>query len=199
VKIATALAAELDVLTQSLDGAGTDLAESMTRLAADARTAVGSYLGLSMQITVMEKTVHLTMLDEDVDFVAVRTSLFLPLSAASVDGTTTQEDVALILYAATPGAFIDLAADLAWITGQEPADFRLDEHRNPDGVADSTTLAALSHINQALGALIGQGSTPEQAERDLHARAAHTSSDLAAAAMSILAALNLPRSDAGGL
>ena len=34
--------------------------------------------------------------------------------------------VAVILYAGMPGTFVDLAADLAWLTGRPPTDFMLD-------------------------------------------------------------------------
>jgi hypothetical protein len=98
--------------------------------------------------------------------------------------------VALILYAATPGAFIDLAADLSWITGRTIADFRLDEHRTlPASYIDPTPLAAMSDIDQAIGVLIGRGSIPEHAERDLYARAVTAGTDLLGAASLILASL----------
>jgi hypothetical protein len=196
VKITAALAAELELLTQALDDPSTDLAESITRLAAAVRTAVDSYLGLSVTIAFKSEQLDLTVLDEDVDFASVRTSLFVPLAPTIIDAITTTTSVALVLYAATPGAFIDLAADLAWITGHEPAEFQLDEHRFlPHSAADPTPLAALSLINQALGVLIGRGSAPELAEQTLQARATNAGTDILQAAMSILAALRQPRSE----
>ncbi|HEY5334807.1 MAG TPA: hypothetical protein VIJ71_02160, partial [Mycobacteriales bacterium] len=123
----------------------------------------------------------------------IRTSLMVPLTTAATDASTTSASVALILYAGSPGAFVDLAADLAWITGRAPADFRLDEHRGlPAGHTNRNPLAAMSDINQALGVLIGRGSTPEQAERSLYARAATAGIDLLGAATLILAALSPP-------
>ncbi|MEO9200023.1 MAG: hypothetical protein ABI206_14840 [Antricoccus sp.] len=47
--ITPGLATELDLLTEALDLSGTDVAETMLRLAADAHTAVASYLGLSVR------------------------------------------------------------------------------------------------------------------------------------------------------
>jgi hypothetical protein len=198
VKITAALVAELDLLTQALDVPGTDVAQTMSRLATDARTAVASYLGLSVAVTASEEELDFTMIDEGLDLASARTSLLVPLSAPTVDGTT-RASVALIFYAAAPGAFIDLAADLAWITGRDPADFRLNEHRTvPHSAADPAPLESLTRINQALGVLIGRGSTPEQAERDLYARAARTDSDIRDAAISILATLKPPTSESDG-
>lgn len=198
MQLPAALAAELEPLTQALDIPGTDVAESMTRLATAAQTAVDSYLGLCVAITDKSEQLHLTVLNEGVDSASVRTSLLVPLSPATIDGIITTASVELILYAANPGAFIDLAADLAWITGRELAEFRLDEHRSrpPHSAANPTPLSALSYINQALGVLIGRGSAPEQAEQDLHARAAKAGTDILQAAMSILAPLKPPQSRA---
>ena len=144
MKISAALAAELELLTQALDVPGIDVAESMTRLAAAAQTAVDSYLGLCVAITDRSEQLDLTVLDEGTDSASVRTSLFVPLFPATIDGIITTASVALILYAAIPGAFIDLAADLAWITGRELAEFRLDEHLFPPYSAADPPLAGRS-------------------------------------------------------
>ena len=192
--IPAGLAAELDLLTQALDLPDTDVAETLTRLAADALTAVDSYLGLSVMIIANRSQFDLTVLEEGTKPEHIRTSLLVPLSTAdAAQASSPPTSVALILYAAAPGAFIDLAADLAWITGRPLADFPFDEHRTlPANYTDPTPLAAMSHINQALGVLIGYGSVPEQAERDLYARAAAAGIDVVGAATLILAALKAP-------
>ena len=42
--------------------------------------------------------------------------------------------MAIILYAGSPGTFVDLAADLAWLTARPLTDFVLDQHLTvPDG------------------------------------------------------------------
>jgi hypothetical protein len=194
VTIPAGLAAELGLLTQALDLPGTDVAETVTRLAADAQTAVDSYLGLSVMIIANRSQFDLTVLAEGTEPEHIRTSLLVPLSTAdTAQASSPPASVALILYAAAPGAFIDLAADLSWITGRTLADFPLDEHRTlPSNYTDPTPLAAMSHINQALGVLIGYGSVPEQAERDLYARAAAAGIDVVGAATLILAALKSP-------
>jgi hypothetical protein len=187
------LAAELDLLTQALDMPGTDVAETVMGLAADARTAVDSYLGLSVAITANRSQFDLTVLDERTGSDDIHTSLLIPLATAAGVGRTGPASVALILYASTPGAFIDLAADLSWITGRTLTEFRLDEHlTHPSDHTDPAPLGTMSAINQALGVLIGRGSSPEQAERDLYARAASAGIEPLGAATLILAALSPP-------
>lgn len=188
--IPAGLAAELALLTQALDLPGADVAQALTRLAADAQTGVDSYLGLSVAIAADRSEFDITVLTEGAQPDDVRTSLLVPLSTAAVDASSAAASVALILYAATPGAFIDLAADLSWLTGRALDDFRLDEHRTlPPSYTTPGPLTAMSDINQALGVLIGRGSSPEHAERHLYERAATAGIDLVGAAGLILAAL----------
>ncbi len=116
------LAAELALLTKAIDLRDADVAETLTRLVATTQNAVESYLGLSVAITIDQTTHGFTVLNDGVQPEQIRSSLLVPLPAKPAS-------VALILYAATPGAFIDLAADLACITGRELDELRLDEHR----------------------------------------------------------------------
>ncbi|MEO9199411.1 MAG: hypothetical protein ABI206_11755 [Antricoccus sp.] len=191
--ITPGLAAELDLLTQALDLPDTDVADTIMRLAADAHTAVISYLGLSVAITTAQSQFDFTVLEEPTTADDIRTSLLVPLSTDPDGLRTGPASIALILYAATPGAFIDLAADLSWITGQTMAEFPLDTHLTlPPSHSDRTPIATMSTINQALGVLIGRGSIPEQAERDLHARAVSAGIEPLGAATLILASLRPP-------
>ncbi|MGI8880256.1 MAG: hypothetical protein ACR2KJ_07055 [Jatrophihabitans sp.] len=188
--ITPGLAVEFELLTQALDLPGTDVAETLVRLVGDAQSAVDSYLGLSVAIIANRSQFDLTVLDEGTQPEDIRASLLIPLSSAA-DASTIPTSVALMLYAATPGAFVDLAADLSWITGRALTDFRLDEHRTPPwSHSNPGPLGIMSTINQALGVLIGRGSIPEQAERDLYARAASAGIDPLGAATLILAALS---------
>jgi hypothetical protein len=99
--------------------------------------------------------------------------------------------VALILYAGSPGAFVDLAADLAWLTARSLSDFILDQHLTPAaGSLQEGQLRAASAINQALGVLIGRGYTPQQAHGELDTQAAHAGTDRHTAACHILAKIN---------
>lgn len=193
------IAAQLHLLTQALDLPGTDLADTLARLVADVRSAVSSYLGLTIAITGSPPAFHLTVLGEGTVPDQIHTSLLVPLTSAGVAAKASPStSVVLILYAGTPGAFVDLAADLSWITGRHPSDFRLDEHRAlPADYANNTDVRSISTINQAIGVLIGAGSTPEQAERELHARAAAACIELVGAAALVLADLTrlAPRPD----
>jgi hypothetical protein len=182
------LAAELALLTEALDLPDVGLAETLTRLATDARTAVESYLGLSVAIAAHGETFDLIVLNADARPEQITTSLLVPLAVAPDAGAAS---IALILYAATPGAFIDLVADLAWITGRPAGDFALDQHRSLP-TNSTARLTDLSSVNQAVGVLIERGSTPEQAERELAVRATTAGIELAAAAALILAALTPP-------
>lgn len=194
--ITPGLAAELKLLTQALDLPGTDIAETVMRLAADAHAAVASYVGLSVAITTKHAAFELTFLDELTEPGDIQTSLLVPLAFAAEAENSERASVALVLYAANPGGFIDLAADLTWSTGQPVEEFALDEHLTlPSNDADLSPLTALSTINQALGVLIGRGSIPEQAERDLDARAASAGIEPMAVATLILASLTSPEPD----
>ena len=98
-----------------------------------------------------------------------------------------RRSVALIFYARTPGTFVDLAADLAWLTGRPPSDFALDQHLSvPAGSDAGTSLRAASVINQAIGVLIGRGYTPRQAHSKLDTQADRAGTDRYTAAQFIL-------------
>ncbi len=102
-----------------------------------------------------------------------------------------RQAVVLVLYAGSPGTFVDLAADLAWLTARPLSDFVLDQHLPaPAERSAATSLFEASVINQAIGALIGQGYTPEQAERHLTAEGAAAGLSRHAVGLRILAGLN---------
>ena len=181
--ITPGLAAELELLTQALDLPGADVRETLTLLVADARSAVESYLGLSVAIGVGRARFDLTVLLDPSSPTPIRTSLLVPLWPAGHSGDS--PSLALILYAAVPGAFVDLAADLRWVTGRPAWELPLDQHRVVE--TRHTPLTALSVVNQAVGVLLGQGWTPEDAERELHRLAARAGLELVDAATLVLA------------
>jgi hypothetical protein len=99
--------------------------------------------------------------------------------------------VVLVLYAGSPGTFVDLAADLAWLTAQPPSDFVIDQHLPAPAEWDAaTSLFEATVINQAIGALIGQGHTPEQAKRHLTAEGADAGISRHAVGLRVLAGLD---------
>ena len=184
MKIGAALAADLGILTAALDEPGADVLHSLHQLRADAQAAVPTYLGLSVTVDGSDPPFMFTIVEEGAAD-DVRTSLRLTLPGVS-DGRASPS-VALTLYAGTPGTFVDLTADLAWLTGRPPSDFALDQHLSvPAGSDAGTYLRAASVINQAIGVLIGRGYTPGQAHQELDTQADSAGTDRHTTAQFIL-------------
>jgi hypothetical protein len=184
MKIGAALAADLGILTEALDEPGTDVLHSLHQLGVDAQAAVPTYLGLSMTVDGSDPPFTFTTL-EDGAADDVRTSVRLTLPGDG-DGRASPS-VALTLYAETPGTFVDLIADLVWLTGRPPSDFALDQHLSvPAGSDAGTYLRAASVINQAIGVLIGRGYTPGQAHSKLDTQADGAGTERHTAAQFIL-------------
>jgi len=184
MKIGAALAADLGILTAALDEPGADVLHSLHQLGVDARATVPTYLGLSITVDGSDPPFSFTTV-EDGAAGDVRTSLRLMLPGVG-DGCASPP-VALILYAETPGTFVDLTADLAWLTGRPPSDFALDQHLSVSAGSDAgTCLPSASVINQAIGVLIGRGYTPRQADRELDTQADGAGTDRYTTAQFIL-------------
>jgi hypothetical protein len=181
VEITAALAADLAILSETLDGTDGDLVEGLRLLAADAKSAVRSYLGLTVTATNGTSPLTFTGMEDLAGHVEVVSSLMIPLSEESADGDGSR--LVVILYAGRPGAFVDLAADLCWLTGRRLTDFVLDQHLSlPAEPGTGGRVQAASAVNQAIGVLLGRGYTPEQAEFEIDARAvaaAHSRFDAA--------------------
>ncbi|BBY38918.1 hypothetical protein MMAN_30520 [Mycobacterium mantenii] len=189
MNLTAALAADLGILTAALDKPGVDVAHSLRQLAADATAAVPTFLGLSVAVAGSDPPFTLTAFVEGAGTGDVRTSLRLALSGVGDVGLLPA--VVLVLYAGSPGTFVDLAADLAWLTARPLSDFVLDQHLlAPAEQCSATNPFEDSVINQAIGALIGQGYTPEQAERHLTAEGAAAGLSRHAVGLRILAGLN---------
>lgn len=156
--LATALAA----LTQALDQPGADIAAGLDQLTADAAAAIPSYRGLSIVVSQPNEPFTVTVLATGAQPGDIRTSLLFTLR--SRDGSDGHSPVDLILYGGLPGTFVDLAADIAWLTGQPLSALTLDEHLTVAAAPDvATQLGAASEINQAIGVLIGRGLTAHEA------------------------------------
>jgi hypothetical protein len=184
MKITAALAADLGILTAALDEPGADVLHSLHRLGVDAQAAVPTYLGLNVTVDRSDPPFTFTIFEEGAAD-GVRTSLRLTLPCVG-DGWASPS-VDLILYAGTPGTFVDLAADLAWLTGRPPSDFALDQHLSvPAGSDAGTSLRAASVINQATGVLIGRGYTARQAHSRLDTQADGAGTDRYTTAQFIL-------------
>lgn len=189
--LSAALARDLALLSDAIDegtadGARVDLVDSLARTVQAARAAVGSYVGLSVTTGPGEIDLRFTVLDDGAEPADVRTSLRVPFRPASQDGPAP----AVVFYASTPGAFVDLAADIAWLTGRSASDIALDADLQPaDGFDGAGTVAARSTVDQAVGVLLAQGRTPEQARAELARRAAADGGDLKRAAEQTIADL----------
>lgn len=156
-KITPALAATLALLTAALDDPGADVAAGMAAFTGEAHAAIGSYLGLTVSVSGGAGAVTFTTLADSEQMPAIRASLRMLLpDVAGADGVS----AGLILYAGRSGAFVDLAAEPAWLTGRELTDFVLDQHLQLAAQPDGTlTLLNASLIDQAIGVLLGRGHT----------------------------------------
>lgn len=200
------LAADLALLTAALDdpsGDGrTDVANTVQVLAADARLAVRSFVGLTVTVTIAGPTrdaadrvaLRFTLLDDHVDPRDIETSLRLP---QLIDGAD-RPGIQTVLYATTPGAFVDMAADIAFLTGREFTTVDLDQHRGLAGESDITGLLQdRTAVDEAIGVLIGRGRTREQASAELDTLADTAHTDRATEGARILTALTRNGPDGG--
>jgi hypothetical protein len=188
VTMNAAMVAALSILTEALDEPGIDIAHSLQQLALVAAAAIPSYHGLSVVVPQSDPPFILTTLADGVNAGDIRTSLqvLLPTKGPGHDAAT----VAVILYASVPGTFVDLAADLAWLTEQPTSEITLDGHLTVPAATDiGAQLHAASAINQAIGVLIGRGYSPDQAHRHLDTQATTNRIDRHAAAELVLGAL----------
>lgn len=197
MELSRALTVELAVLTEALSDPEVDLQEQVHTLGESVRGSVSSFVGLRMTTVVDGYPFTMTALDEGTGSAAVVASVAITLGAARRSGTTSS----VVFYAATPGAFVDLAADAAR-QRPSPGAVVLDAHLDdPDGVhpvSGSSGWSEISVINQALGVIMGGGRTPEEARVALDARAAGTGGGLVATARAVVAdaaARHPPRSD----
>jgi len=176
---------QFDFLTEALDDPGTDLSAVLTVLVDDVRAAIPSMLGLT--ITITETGNPVTVSSAEPDPRTVGASLHLPLNVmtAADPGST------VTFYAAQPGAFVDLAADIRHtyhLNGQVVLDEHLHEAL-PTGHSGITGLTEFSLINRGIGVLIGRGQHPGTARTVLHHRADRAGTTLAVAARQFLVEL----------
>ncbi|BDX33516.1 hypothetical protein TUM20985_40630 [Mycobacterium antarcticum] len=184
-----ALDAELEILTAALDDPDADVANSLRWLTLSAAAAVTSYLGLSVLVAGSDPPLAFTVLADGVTAGDAQASLHVDVPG--VGGRTGRLAVTVTLYAGVPGAFVDLAADLAWLTKSPPSDFTMDQHLAiPTGAVSGNPLRAATLVNQAIGVLIGRGYSPEQALGHLDAEAARARTDRRVVAQRILARLS---------
>jgi hypothetical protein len=180
VAVSAALVADLKALTDVLDKPGIDLEDLLRTVAADTQRAVDSYLGLTMTLIIDGYPITLTAIDPD----DIATSLRLPLDVLG----DAEPGSVLVLYAARPGALIDLAADLSFVLGLSPNTITLDDDLTPsnDNPAGLQGLAEMVQVNQAIGILIERGHLPDSARTELRRLAHHAQTTLHAAAQQLI-------------
>lgn len=192
------LAVSLAALSACVDDPDVNLETSVAAFAAAAGRSVHSYLGFSVHIVERLQTLAVTVLDDSGGVIPVRASLLIPplRHPASGDPGLNQHgspDVGITLYAAAAGAFVDLAADLAWLTDLHLSVFELDQHLPPRGTAEAaTSVTGWLMANQAVGVLIASGLVLEEAEDELDAQAHRLGLSRNEAAVAVLAGLGCP-------
>lgn len=178
--LSTALLDDLLHLSRSVGLDDNELSARWTALVQALRAAVPSYRGIDLTLHDGEQPVRLAAFPDTGNGV-ITTSLRLPLV---VLGAASHRESRVIFYAATPGAFVDLAADLGHalqtpVTTHDPGgrdghgSILLDGDLPPRSLASGLTgLDEASSINRAIGILIDQGHPPEEAEGVLRRHAA---------------------------
>lgn len=194
MELATALVTHFHPFSNSisLDGNGLDdaLDASLAAFTADIEAAVPSYLGI--QLTILQNG-HPVTLTRITSHRTATASLRIPLT---VFGPGFDPHSRITLYAATAGAFVDLAADLSYALhvptstdrftdagsseGDDQGNGQVDGNRritldadvspNPP-VSGVSGLSELSTINRAIGVLIGRGQHPDLASHTLRRQA----------------------------
>jgi hypothetical protein len=137
-----------------------ELEKLLTALTEAVKSAAPSYRGLALTLIIDKQPISLTSAEVG-NTSDIATSLRLSLAWIPSLGAGSR----ITFYASTPGTFVDLAADLAFVLGSEC--LRLDEDIPSDLVSDLTGVGRLSAINRAVGVLISHGHTTDSAQREL--------------------------------
>jgi len=176
VESATALLTHLNDLIVSMGEDPDDTNQCLTDAVVDFSAAVGSYCGMQLTMTQHDVPVVLTAVTADTNSaLPVRASLRLPLALLGPDHEFGSK---IVLFAGTPGAFVDLAADLDYTLSVALGSTRrplvvLDADL-PDGTIRSglSGVDELASINRAIGTMIATGHHPDEAATTLHRQAA---------------------------
>ena len=187
MELSAGLAADLARLTDALDDPATDLADLVGSVHDAFVVAVPSALGVAFTIqtspdlTIRSRPAEFTVSTLDGAATAVATSLQVPLGS----WTDLEPGSAVIFYAATTGALVDLAADLGWLLNLR-ADVVLDGHLPAQQPEATSGLAELSVIHQALGVLIERGMTPQAGREELQTLARESDTTILAVAAQVI-------------
>jgi hypothetical protein len=138
-----------------------ELRRSMSTLVVSVKRVAPSYSGLAITVVIDDQPVTLTSLEPFCDVSAIVTSMRLSLGWLTSLSSASQ----ITFYAATPGTFVDLAADLSFVVGA--VCLRLDQDLPARFGPDLNGVNELSAINRAIGILVGHGHTLDSAQREL--------------------------------
>ena len=187
MKLTPALVADLTSLTAALDDPDVDLQCSLDRLGRTLGTAISSFLGLSMTVRVDDHPITVTTTSRTAAPATVAGS---PVVGASISLPLPERAATVVFYAGSPGAFVDLAADVTHAWTLPPGAVVIDAQLTPDPDCDSRTevggLAEFDVVHQAVGVLVGRGHLPAAAHHELDQQARTTGVDVIAAAHAIL-------------
>ena len=169
----TALDHHLSEIVDGLENDEDSLIDALAALVTELRAAVSLYLGFRLCLVLDGWPVTLTAFPAS-DGPAPVTSMRLDL--AGFGGGVDPAD-RIVFYAGTPGTFVDLAADYAYL--HDLSSVALDVELPPPTVVSGVTgLTELMTINRALGVLLERGQGLEQARVTLHRRAGAAGMDL---------------------
>jgi len=187
------LASLRDLARTAYDGGGDALDELLDALVHHLDTSIRSYRGLQLTVSRDGSPVVLTAFP-DRRHGHLATSLRVPLALLDYDFDAASR---IVFYAGVPGAFVDLAADLEFILqggniavlAAESARPRIQldvDAAPPTRGFRLSGLAELTAIERAVGVLMGQGRSHDDALETLRRDAARAGVELHAWAAEVL-------------
>lgn len=163
--LSVAFAVDLRRLCDTGDIDDADIAALLTALGAEARATIDSFAGITFVLMTDGHPIRFTAFEAGMTEADVVTSVMLPLAALAA----TEAGSMLIIYAARPGALVDLAADAAVALGITPDSVSLDRHLpGPGELSGPSGLADALVMNQAIGVLLDRGLLPATARLEVH-------------------------------
>lgn len=181
------LIAALASLTAGLDDPTVDLHERLAELVAALTESIDSLVSVALTVMVDHRPFSVAVPVRQ-GVVAV-TSVSIPLRRQSGPDTESR----LVLLAGTPGAFVDLVADISFAMNSDPATIDMDTQLpaavtsgDDPGVDMQRDLEDRSAIDQALGVLLARGATMQAASMHLSQRAQRDDVSMADAARAVL-------------
>ena len=200
LELPRSLLASLRDLTTDIGWDDPTVGEALRALVRELDKAVASYRGLQLTIVSNGSPVVLTAFTDDHDD-APLTSLRVPLVLLDSRFAAGSR---VVFYASTPGAFVDLAADLAYALGRTqevvenlappaiPIDADLPPLTRDCNLAGATELLT---IDRAVGVMIDHGHHPDRAHATLRSDAARAGMEPYAWAARILQRTSSDRPD----